>query len=75
MANWPTQFQSKWERGFSAYPANCLIAHRWGMIHKSSVDPTVQYRSCKRCGAKEYVRTVIEGDQIIEIPMKIVRRS
>lgn len=35
------------------------------MIHLKPEDKTIEYRSCKRCGLREYIKTRVEGNKII----------
>lgn len=65
---WPEQMRSSWERANYAHSKpDCehLGSHRFGMIHLLPEDKSVQYRSCKRCGLKEFVRVKIIDDRTI----------
>ena len=75
---WPAQMQTSWERANYAHSfPDCenMGYHRFGMIHRRNDDENILFRSCKRCGLREFSRIEINGDQIIETRLKVSTRD
>ena len=72
---WPIHSQSKWER--VSYVPNCVEvgSHRFGQVHLYPFDKSVQFRVCKRCGIKEYVKLEFKDGKMIETVLVIERNE
>lgn len=66
---WPSPAQ--WAR--VNYVPNCDKngSHRWGAIHLLKKHQDIQFRTCKRCGRKEYTQFAFIDGKIVEKVLKV----
>jgi len=70
---WPEEMRLKWERvHYAQLLGSCesIGYHRFGAIHLLPQDETIQYRSCKRCGLRDYTRIQIINGKLVESSLK-----
>lgn len=72
---WPIQFEQRQGRGvYSELDRLCkkIKQHRFGMVHLLPQDKTIQWRSCRRCGVREFSRFEVVDGEIRETCLRVV---